>query len=224
MRIVKLTSGPFVSELYRAVLQPSFMPSELVSEAELGKMITDGHPGLIALDDDDQVLGGAIGEWDAELRIMLLCWLAIRPGIRGGGVGGALLEAATDSWSTDFAPCLILAEVEDPQKHHGTEATGDPVARLRFYQQRGAKALDLPYFQASIGEGQPRVPDLLLMVLRSEPRFAGAEADTIDSGLIRAYLESYQIQCEGQIGTDEQAMAMWRAIDAHPGGLPLVTG
>jgi GNAT superfamily N-acetyltransferase len=224
MHIIKLTPGERVDELYHEILTPSFPPEELSSLAGLQQNIADGHPSLVALDDDGRVVGGAVGDWDAELRIMLLSWLAIRPGIRGGGIGGALLSAAVESWSTDFGPCLILAEVEDPAAHHGSEATGDPVARLRFYQSRGGRSLDMPYFQASLGPGLPRVGDLLLMVLHTEAQFAGDRPDTIDSSLVRTYLETYQIQCEGQIAKDEQAAAMWRALDAHPEGMPLLAG
>jgi GNAT superfamily N-acetyltransferase len=222
MRIIKLTPGGHVDELFNEVLAPSFPPEELCSLEDLQTMIIEGHPTLIALDDDDRVIGGAVGEWEPEPRVMLLSWLAIRPGIRGGGIGGALLSAATEAWSTDFAPCIVIAEVEDPAAHKGSEATGDPVARLRFYQRRGARALDMPYFQASLGEGLPRVPDLLLMVLHTEPQFAGTQPDTIDPAILRRYLELYQIQGEGQIATDEQAMTMWRALDAFPAGVPIL--
>jgi hypothetical protein len=34
--------------------------------------------------------------------------------------------------------------------------------------------------------------------------------------VVRRYLESYQIQYEGKVTTDDQAMEMWRALD-RPG-------
>jgi GNAT superfamily N-acetyltransferase len=224
MRIIKAAPGAQVDELYNEILVPSFPPEELCSLDGLQQNIAGGHPTLMALDDDDRVIGGAVGDWDAKLGVMLLSWLAIRPGIRSGGIGGALLAAATESWSTDFAPSLVLAEVEDPAAHTGTEATGDPVARMRFYKTRGARALDIPYFQASLGPGLPRVPGLLLMVLRTDPSFHGKQPDTIKTVVVRAFLEGYQIQCEGKIATDEQAMAIWRVLDAHPDGVPLLVG
>ena len=168
------------------------------------------------------MVGAAVGEWDEGLRVVLLAWLALRPGVRGGGIGGVLLDAAQADWIARYSPCLVLAEVADPAGHVGNEAHGDPVARLRFYQKRGARILDMPYFQASLGPGMPRVPDLLLLVLHADEQFAGSEPDTIDGRVLREYLELYQRECEGQVATDEQAVRMWEAVD-RPGGVPLLS-
>jgi GNAT superfamily N-acetyltransferase len=224
VRIIPLSPGPQVDALYQEILQPSFPAEELCGLDDVRQMIDHGHPSWIAVDDDGQVLGGAVGDWEPGLRVILLSWLAIRPGLRGGGVGGKLLDTALDAWRRDWAPCLVLAEVEDPAQHHGSELTGDPTARLRFYRQRGGRALDLPYFQASLRPGAPRVPGLLLMVLHADAQFAGQRPDTIDSAVVREYLEIYQQQCEGQVGTDEQANALWRALDAYPDGVPYLAG
>jgi hypothetical protein len=134
-------------------------------------------------------------------------------------VGNQLLDVAEQAWREQWGPCLALAEVEDPAHHNGSAATGDPRARVRFYQRRGARALDIPYFQAALRTGAARVPDLLLMVLAGADQFAGTRPDTIDPIVIRTYLEIYQRQCEGQIGIDPQAMQLWDAIDAQPDGI-----
>jgi GNAT superfamily N-acetyltransferase len=222
MQIVALQPGPQVDEFYQEVLEPSFPREELCTLEQLRSTVEGQHTTWVAVD-AGRVIGGLVGEWDATVRVMTLCWLATKPGTRGGGVGGTLLETALQVWRREFAPCLVLAEVEDPARHTGSEATGDPAARLRFYQRRGARALDMPYFQASLGEGLARVPGLLLMVLHADAQFAGAAPDTIDPEVIRAYLESYQLECEGQVGTDEQANEIWQVLDAHPDGVPLVT-
>jgi GNAT superfamily N-acetyltransferase len=224
MRIVGLEPGSHIDTLYHDILQPAFPPAELCSLDDLRQMITSGHPTLVALDDDDTVIGGAVGEWEPELRVILLSWLAVRPGLRSGGVGGMLLDVALDAWPEEFDPCLILAEVEDPSAHLGSEATGDPSARLRFYQRHGARALEMPYFQASLGPGLDRVPGLFLMVLHAHIQFLGQRPDSIATGILRTYLENYQRQCEGHVGTDEQAMQVWRALDAHPDGVPWSAG
>jgi hypothetical protein len=138
----------------------------------------------------------------------------------GGGVGGQLLDAALASWRTEYAPCLVLAEVEDPDHHHGSELTGNPARRHRFYLNRGARILDLPYFQPSLGRGLPRVPHLNLMVLHVDPPLRGRAPDTVDAATLRRYLQEHQRACEGRIGTDEQSTRLWRAIDAHPDGVP----
>lgn len=222
MRIAELTGGPAVDALFNEILVPSFPPAELCGLESVRRLAGAGG-GFVwaAFDEQDNVLGCAIGEWDADPGVVLLSWLAIRPGVRGGGIGGALLDAAQADWISRYRPCLVLAEVEDPARHAGSEAHGDPSARLRFYQRRGARALDMPYFQASLGRGLPRVPDLLLMVLHADERFAGLEPDTIDGAVLRQYLELYQRQCEGQVATDEQAVRLWEAVD-RPGGVPLL--
>jgi hypothetical protein len=57
-------------------------------------------------------------------------------------------------------------------------------------------------------------------VLHVDQYFAGADDDTIDAGPVRKYLENYQIQYEGKVATDDQAMEMWRALN-RPGGVRL---
>ncbi len=221
MQIVTLRPGPQVDEFYTEVLAPSFPREELCTLDQFRSTLDAKHTTWIAVD-DGRVIGGLVGEWDEELRVVLLSWLATRPGTRGGGVGGQLLDTALTAWRAGYTPCLVLAEVEDPAKHSGSDLTGDPSARLRFYQRRGARALDLPYFQASLGPGLARVPDLLLMVLHADPQFHGGRPDTVDPTVLRRYLESYQQECEGAVGTDDQANAVWAALDAHPDGVPLL--
>jgi GNAT superfamily N-acetyltransferase len=223
MRIAELTGGPAVDEVYREILVPCFPPAERAS-LEGVRHLAGAGGGLVwaAFDERDAVVGCAVGEWDAELGILLLAWLAIRPGLRGGGIGGAVLDAAQAEWVSRYRPCLVLAEVEDPARHGDDEVYGDAVARLRFYQRRGARTLDLPYFQAGLGPGQLRVPDLLLLVLHMDERFAGPGPGTVDGTVLREYIEIYQRESEGQVATDEQAARLFEAID-RPGGVPLLS-
>jgi GNAT superfamily N-acetyltransferase len=219
--IRRLKPGGPITTVYDELLVPAFPPAELCSRDGLVGLVERGEMAWVALDGDGQVAGTAIFEWDAEPRVLLLAWLAVRPGLRGSGLGGRLLDAAAEAWRKEFAPCLVLAEVEDPDHHTGSDATGDPTARLRFYRGRGARVLDLPYFQAALGPDAQRVPDLLLIVLDADPKFHGSAPDTIDPAVLRRYLEIYQQQCEGQIGTDDQAMRLWQALDAQPTGVAL---
>jgi GNAT superfamily N-acetyltransferase len=223
MRIAEVTGGPVVDTIYAEILQPCFPPTEMCSLQGLQRKAETGL-GLVwaAFDDADTVVGSAVGDWDEDPRVVLLAWLAVQSGRRGDGVGTALLEVAQADWLARFSPCLLLAEVEDPACHAGSEAHGDPRARLRFYQRRGARTLDIPYFQASLAPDLPRVPDLQLLVLHADQQFAGSEPDTIDGAMLRQYLELYQRQCEGQVATDEQATRLWEAVD-RPGGVPLLS-
>jgi GNAT superfamily N-acetyltransferase len=211
-------SGPVIEALYNQILQPSFPADELIDLDEL-QDIADRRDASVWLveDADGTILGGAVAEWDESVRVMLLGYLAVRPGVRGGGIGGPLYLAALDSWRQQFKPCLILAEIEDPAVNRGSEDYGDPAARLRFYVNRGSRVLDFPYFQPALDADRGRVSGLLLIVLHADPEFAGADDDTINASVVRKYLENYQIQYEGKIATDDQAMAMWRALDRPEG-------
>lgn len=220
MRLYEATSsGPVIEDFYQQVLVPSFPPDELISLDEVQENANGNDASIwLSEDDDGTILAGAIAEWDDSVRVLLLSYLAVRPGIRGGGIGGPLYLAALGSWRQKFKPCLILAEVEDPAAHHGSEDHGDPEARLRFYVNRGSRILDLPYFQPALVPGAERVYGLLLIALHVDPEFAGAGGSgTIDATIIRKYLENYQTQYEGKVATDDQAMMMWRALDRPEG-------
>jgi hypothetical protein len=214
-------SGSVIEAFYNQILQPSFPADELIDLDEL-QGIADRDDGAVWLaeDADGTILGGAVAEWDESARVVLLGYLAARPGSRRRGIGGPLYLAALDSWRQRFRPCLILAEIEDPAVHSGNNAYGDPADRLRFYVNRGSRVLDFPYFQPALDPDRGRVSGLLLIVLHADPEFAGADDDTIDASVVRKYLENYQIQYEGKVATDEQAMEMWRALD-RPGGVRL---
>ncbi|WP_018349155.1 hypothetical protein [Longispora albida] len=231
MRLTQLSgTGPELYELYHEILEPSFPAAVLGGVSSLESLArSDSGSIWLSVADDGQVLAGAIGEWDAPSRVMLLAWMAVRPGNRGGGIGGPLLCAALAAWRAEHDPCLILAEVADPARHQrerretaggedgSGEAYGDPEARLRFYQRRGARVLDLPYYQPGLGARGERVRDLLLLVLHAHPQFDGVAPDTIDPGVIRGFLETYHAKCEGTIGRDAEATRLWTALQRPQG-------
>jgi hypothetical protein len=212
--------APVIETFYHQILVPSFPPGELISIDEVQAIATgDAGSVWLAQDEDGTILGGAVAEWNESTRVLLLGYLAVRPGTRGGGTGGPLYVAALACWRERFNPCLVLAEVEDPAAYDGSEAYGDPGARLRFYLNRGSRILHLPYFQPALGPEGVRIPGLLLLVLHADPVFAGAGDNTIDAGVVREFLENYQSEYEGKVATDDQAMELWRALD-RPGGVP----
>jgi GNAT superfamily N-acetyltransferase len=221
MRIYeKHEPGPAIETFYDEVLKASFPATELVDLQEFQDIAASDEDSIWLIEDEDgTILGGATAEWDASLRVLLLGYLAIRPGTRGGGLGGSLYMAALESWREKYKPCLILAEVQDPAGHSSSEAYGDPAARLRFYLSRGSRILDLPYFQPALAPGLDRVSDELLVVLHADPELSGTRAGTVKADVVREFLEQYQIQYEGRIGADPQAMDLWRALD-RPDGVP----
>ncbi|WP_158566888.1 GNAT family N-acetyltransferase [Actinomadura craniellae] len=177
---------------YREVLEPAFPPAELSGLEEMRaafRLPLPGCFGMVALNDGEPI-GGALGEYSASSGVLLLAYLAIRPGIRGGGLGGRLLGRALPCWREATKPVVTLAEIEDPRFHRGSEGHGDPTARVRFYERHGARVLPLPYFQPSLGAGLPRVRGMLLICLDPEQTAVPADA------LLR-FLDEYVEQCEG---------------------------
>lgn len=219
--IVELTGpGPLLEAAYQDIMLRSFDDDELCSAADVEALAASGQRLVwAAVDPDGTVAGIAVGEWDAAPRVVLLSWIATRPGRRGGGIGGPLLDHVLECWRTAYDPCVILAEVEDPRRFPVDEDHGDPAARLRFYTRRGARILDVPYFQAALGPAKHRVPGLFLMVLYAHPSFAGQKPDTLRGDFLHQYLEIYQRVCEGAVGTDPDAVALYEAVD-RAGGVP----
>jgi GNAT superfamily N-acetyltransferase len=213
-----LTTEAEVRALHRDVLTPSFPPAELIDADELWRDVE--HGSLEALGTVDEVDGearmvsGVVGAWFPDERVLLVLYLAIAPGHRGAGVGGALLSAALDAWTAAHDPLAILAEVEHPDHHTASEAYGDPTARVRFYARHRGRALALPYFQPGDGPGGERVPALMLVALRAEDRAA------LPAAPVRDFLVRWLVTCEGSLAQDG---ATRRLLDAASGSdVPLV--
>ena len=207
-----LTTRSEILALHRDVLAPSFPPAELVDAEDLWRSVEHGSlEALGTVDESDghaRLVSGVVGAWFPRERILLVLYLAIAPGHRGAGVGGALLAAALDAWTEAHAPLAIVAEVEHPDHHPASEAHGDPVARVRFYARHGGKALALPYFQPGGGPGAPRVPALMLVALRADDRTA------LPGPPVRAFLTDWLAACEGAVADDA---ATRRLLDAASG-------
>ncbi len=139
-----------------------------------------------------------------------MLYLAIAPGRRGGGVGRRLVTTALDDWRA-LDPLVVVGEVEHPAHHTGSEAHGDPVARLRFYARLGARILALPYFQPGDGPGGERVPALLLV---SFPLGPHAAEDDVPAAPLRAFLAENLRESEGTLADDA---ATRRLLDAAGG-------
>ncbi|MEV1318297.1 GNAT family N-acetyltransferase [Micromonospora arborensis] len=165
---------------YVDILLPSFPPDQLEdidvlvqsSTTFVGLALHDGAPvGVMVADPFDGVL--------------LLSYLAVRPGIRGGGIGGLLVGRLLPAWRERSGADVVLAEVEDPRLHPAGEF-GDPGARLRFYQRAGFGMLPVPFAQPRLRPDALREPGMLLAV---QPSDAAVSADLVKSFLIE-YFES----------------------------------
>jgi GNAT superfamily N-acetyltransferase len=157
-----------IEEIYRDILQPSFGSDELDSlDTILGALADSGSNapwGLCAVDDDAPV-GCLLGYPYPQSRVLLIGYVSVKPGLRGGGIGHVLMDAAERRWRSDPNTTLVLAEVEDPRRHP-VVGDIDPKRRAAFYARRGAQIVVGPYFQPRLdGEAKKRVGGLFLTVL-----------------------------------------------------------
>ncbi len=212
--MVPLDTPALLTSLWHDVLAPSFPPAELVP---LDAFLADGrdgrHPALGVVH-DDRVVASAVASWAEASRVLLVEYLAIAPGGRGGGIGGMLLAESVARWRAELDPVLVVGEVEHPAHHVGSEQHGDPAARLRFYARHGGRVLDLPYFQPGVaGPGSPRVPALLLVALATAAGPAHG-ADRVPAAPVRDFLTDNLVACEGALADDA---ATRRLLDAASG-------
>jgi GNAT superfamily N-acetyltransferase len=223
VQIVDVTeSGPLLDAVYADVLAPSFPSDELESRESLGRGIATGDTSLATiLDATGAPVAAAVVEWSPDSRVLLLSYLAVRPGERGGGYGAALLGYAQRDWVARYGAWALVAEIEHPAAHDGSQAHGDPGARLRFYARNGGRALDLPYFQPALKPGGQRVYGLILAVLAASDAAAGARPDHLAAGPLRRFLTEYLESTEGSAGPDPAVDALWRGLE-RPGGVPLL--
>lgn len=203
--------------LHRDVLTPSFPPEELESLESLVEGCEQGRTTALGVRRDGRVVAGAVAAGSGRPGdVMLLVYLAIAPGMRGGGIGGALLDSAVQTWVAESSPSLLLAEVEHPDHHEASEAHGDPAARLRFYARHGARVLAVPYFQPGIGPDGARVPALLLTTLHVAPEAVvegPADAPTaVDARPLREFLTAYLVGSEGSLRDDDDTRALLGSV------------
>jgi GNAT superfamily N-acetyltransferase len=205
IQVIEATaSDPVAAEVYTDILAPSFRADELIAAAALADGLAAGRYTLAVVLEDGAAVAAAVVETFPEADAALLLYLAARPGRRGAGFGGALLSWVRDDWLPRSGTHALLAEIEHPAAHPGSPGTGDPLARLRFYAQRGGRAVDLPYFQPALRPGTSRVYGLILAVLAHPTE----QADTIPAQPVRRFLLRNLQRSEGRLGRDPDVQAM----------------
>lgn len=159
--------------IHRQLLAPHFPPDELMLEEDFVAAVADGTLHLhveSAGDPDSDPLAVVVAEFHEPTRVLLVDYLAVSAAARGGGIGGRALNTALSRWQEQFAPRLVLAEVEHPTTRARHAAHGDPAARVAFYHRLGAKALPVPYAQPPLHPAGSSVEGLMLVVLREDGR------------------------------------------------------
>lgn len=160
-----VTGTEDLKQVYDALLAPSFPPSELVPLEWLTEGVTSGAVDVLVAEDSSGAVAIAVTEPLPPAPVVLLTYFATRADRRGSGIGTALFRGMLQAVLDRDRPQLVVAEVERPDWHTASPEFGDPTARLRFYGRHGARALDLPYFQPPIVEGDDPVHGMLLLAL-----------------------------------------------------------
>ena len=193
---------------YDEILAPSFAPEELFSYEEL---VAD-HAIVVAVREGIVVAVGACDPGEPG-GIVLLSYLAARPGLRGGGLGGAVLAHLGARWRSQGAG-LVVGEIHDPRCHpEGPDER--PAARVRFYARAGAEVLG-PWVQPSLSPGLPRVPGMLLVSFHRAGRFAGPAVPAAPVvAWVRSYYEASEGASTGDRGLDE-LVARYDCADGIP--------
>lgn len=206
-----------IPAVHEQILRPSFPEYELMTLERLTDEVESGTTEVrIIRDAEGELAGTAIGAWYEEARVMLLDYLALRPGQRGGGLGGALLSSSIEAWAEQHDPCIVLAQVEHPDHHDPHPQHGDPEARLRFYARQGARLLPLPYFTPGVGDGKPRTGGMMLTVLHAHPTLLGDDAEEIASEPIARALHLQAGDAEHHDEAQTELIAQARAEDTLP--------
>ncbi len=192
--------------LYYDILLPSFRRQELdpltVIAAAFGE-----DPRRIdiaaARDTAGEIVGAMICEWSSSSRVYLLSYLAARPGLRSEGVGTCLMHHLP-KWSRARGALVTLAEVDDPRCHDADGLVGDPAARLAFYGRFGARVLDLPYFQPSLGPDGQRAHGMLLLAFDvDEAGLTGGPVPALRGDILGTWLSGYFVGAEGMDESQE---------------------
>lgn len=156
-------SESVLEQVYDEVLHRNFPPSELLTRTDFLAGARAGELEVLVAADGPDLQGAIVGE--RHSRAVLVAWLAVGALGRGGGVGGELLHTGVRTWLAEPGVAAVLAEIERPDIFDAHPVYGDPMRRLAFYSRVAAGVLDIPYFQASMGPGLPRVHGLLLTVV-----------------------------------------------------------
>ena len=215
LRILDATPD-LLAQLYDEILASAFSEDELDGPWWLDGL-DEEVPALVAVDERRRVVGGVVGEWYGEGRVLLIAYLAVRADARDQGLGRKLMSEVERRWVPRFEPLLMLGEIEDPRHYAGDDAE----RRVRFYDRLGAQALVMPYFQPRLRPTANRVYHVLLCVLGSSPE---ARRDGgVDARVVRSFLEAYIEVCEGgDAARSPDAELRWLLESAAGKEIPLV--
>ncbi|PWB96633.1 GNAT family N-acetyltransferase [Homoserinimonas hongtaonis] len=183
--LVSLGTADELARVYRAILEPSFAPEELIPLDALTREMVAGRATALVLPDSDGEPGAVAIVQEVARGIDLLTYLATRADQRGLGTGGRIMRSVLKA-ARQRDRSLLLAEVEHPLHHPVHPEHGDPEARLRFYGRLGARIVDVPYFQAPVAPDSPPVYGMLLLAFEVDPSLEKEGRLSASAGLVDA--------------------------------------
>jgi predicted N-acetyltransferase YhbS len=190
-------SASLIEDVYHEILEPSFGPDELDTLDTLVDGLAKSEVwGLCALDGETPI-GCVLGYPFRESKVLLVGYLTVKSCLRGGGIGGRLMDQTQQRWSGKDDLTLVVAEVEDPRRYP-VIGDIDPKRRADFYARRGAQVVVGPYFQPRLDEdGRKRVYDLFLTVLSGSGEAITPENSVWGEQLANFLLEYFRSSGEG---------------------------
>jgi GNAT superfamily N-acetyltransferase len=200
------------------VLADAFAPEELEGAAKLAAGLREGaDPRVlvtVAVGPGGEVLGGIVGEIYEPERVLLLAYLAVRPPLRGKGIGAALVRHAAARWFAGPSVCLALAEVHDPRRWPAG-AGEEPLARLRLFARLGARVLGVPFVQPALQPGGARSRGFLLLAFHVDPSVEARAA--VPADVVGRFVRRYYATAEGAGEPyDRELACLLYAIDERP--------
>jgi GNAT superfamily N-acetyltransferase len=205
------------------VLAAAFAPEELEGAAKMADGLREGADPralvTVAQGQHGNVLGGIVGELYERERVLLLAYLAVRPALRGRGIGAALVRHAAAQWFAGPSVHLVLAEVHDPRRW-SAGAREEPVARLRLFARLGARVLGVPFVQPALEPGGARSGGFLLLAFHVDPSVDAGGA--VRAEVVSAFVRRYYATAEGASEPYDRELArLLEAIDERP-AIPLL--
>lgn len=185
-----------IDAIYHEILEPSFHPDELETLDSILDGLTPGGSheawGLCALE-GEKAVGCIVAYPYRRSGVLLIGYVAVRPGQRSRGIGELLLDEARRRWYGEPDITLVVAEIDDP-RYHPPAGEVDADRRVAFCGRRGMQVVVGPYFQPRLkGEGKKRVYGLFLAVLASGggATVAGQSVSVVSARQLTEFLREY---------------------------------
>ena len=214
--------GDLLDRFHREVLMTSFSADELDHLDVMARGLRgEGEAqtlASVALGPGDALLGGVVGELYRSEHVLLLAYLAVRPELRGRGIGTALLEHVATQWYANPGVSLAVGEVHDPRRWSETGGE-DAVSRLRFYERLGARVLDVPFVQPALDSRRARIEGFLLLAMYAGPEavVSTGDGESVRADLVGRFVRHYYEVAEGvREPRDPQLVRLLGAIEGRP--------